>query len=977
MKDFQYEVQGYQEDCIKNIVSIFDQIKTGQGQKFSDIIAKHTSDNKYPDKISASKNIDIMMETGSGKTFVYIKTIFELNKKFNYRKFILLVPSIAIREGAFAAFGDTKNYFKSYYANAKDKEIAVYLYEAGKKEVVESYLNDENQLSCLIMTPAAFNQKDNNLNKPLQKDFFRPAKSYLELLKFLNPIVIIDEPHRLDGEAFKKYFKGFNNYYLRFGATFPQGDGEFSNAAFMLTSIAAFRENLVKQITVWTQDITPAGQTINAIKGGRNNRQVEVNNFANGKPIGTTFLTVGNTFNGKEITKINADSIILADGSKVTVDRNYSISDESLRIMIRNTIQIHFEKEADLFKEGIKALSLFFIGNISQYRDEYNPIIKKIFEDEYKKVRAKKIQKIEKAKEYAGYLEYLRKDFDADGKLQVNKGYFSGDKGNKDEQIKQGVDEILRDKRKLLSFESPSRFIFSVWALQEGWDNPNVFTICKLSNFGSEISKLQQIGRGLRICVNQNLQRQNIAAFNDNQEEFHKVNNLDIVVSSQEVGFVEAIQNEILRNSYLLNDVFKKSDLIFTIKEKTKFDPKTVYSIFKFMDDKDLIFRYAAGGDEVFSKSPSYANDMQKFMNAPAAAHPLKIKHLKAIENIFSSDIKKHVKGSNLNPKPKDDLRIKDKHYKKFKELWETINQNSIYFIDNIEPENESNLINEISKQINSLEIQQTFVRTKKTVIETARLENGSFTTQGIEPTQLQCKIDYLEFVKTLASKTKTPLSFIVKIINALSKDFKNEALKNDTAQAQNEIVEIIKRHLFCSIKANIDYCGIDGNIFHKGIMYDKETGVFKKAISKGALGKYQKHLPDNFNLKDEWIFEDFYEYDSEFEEAIILNDEKIDSIKIFGKMPKLEIDTPLGKYNPDFCYAIESKNGSKIILIVESKGYDTQQAIPQEEQNKIDFAKKFFSKVNARFSDKKIKIIYKKRINTTQLADLIAEATN
>src|SRR5690606_14530344 len=163
---------------------------------------------------------------------------------------------------------------------------------------------------------------------------------------------------------------------------------------------------------------------------------------------------------------------------------------------------------------------------------------------------------------------FLQNDFDSDNALQVHKGYFSGDKGNADEKIKAGVDEILKDKKKLLSFESPTRFIFSIWALQEGWDNPNVFTICKLSNQGSEISKLQQIVRGLRICVNQYLQRNTVKNLNGNQEEFWKINNLDVVVSSKEQGFVEAIQNEILANSFFVNDTFTKQDFIKTLKEK-------------------------------------------------------------------------------------------------------------------------------------------------------------------------------------------------------------------------------------------------------------------------------------------------------------------------------------------------------------------------------------------------------------------------
>src|SRR5690606_6068868 len=210
------------------------------------------------------------------------------------------------------------------------------------------------------------------------------------------------------------------------------------------------------------------------------------------------------------------------------------------------------------FDKDIKALTLFFMQNdISLYRGD-NPKIKDIFEEEYKNKRDEIIKTLDPNSDY---YKYLLNDFDSDGNLQVHKGYFSGDKGNADEKIKLGVDEILKDKKKLLSFESPTRFIFSIWALQEGWDNPNVFTICKLSNQGSEISKLQQIGRGLRICVDQNLKRKTLQSFGGNQEEFWNINNLDVVVSGKEQGFVQGIQNEILANSFFLNTLFTEQEI--------------------------------------------------------------------------------------------------------------------------------------------------------------------------------------------------------------------------------------------------------------------------------------------------------------------------------------------------------------------------------------------------------------------------------
>ena len=964
-KEFQYEKQPYQEDCIHNVVSIFEGINLNQN--FNDVIKSHLAENNYPKQISPNKNIDILMETGTGKTFTYIKTMFELNRNFGYKKFIILVPSVPIREGTQINFQDTKNYFKAYYANNKDKEIETYFYESGKISEVIGFINNSN-LSCLVMTPASFNAKDNILNRPLEKDFFRPASSYLELLKALEPIVIIDEPHKFEGEAFKKYFFGFNNYYLRYGATFPVASKKIdsnplSNVAYVLDSISAFRQNLVKRITVHTQDIVSANQSIVEISG----KTIIVNNFQNGEFIGKSVLKVGNTFNGKLISKINKNNIVLSDGEIISPD--YNLSEDAIRIMIADTIKIHFEKEFSLFCKGIKALSLFFIENISQFRDAQNPVIKRIFEEEYLKQRGNIIAALGVAanKDTQRYLKYLESDLGTDGKLQVHKGYFSGDKGNADEKIKQGVDEILRDKKKLLSFESPTRFIFSIWALQEGWDNPNVFTICKLSDNGSENSKLQQIGRGLRICVNQNLQRQNISVFNDNQEDFWAINNLDVVVSNQEVGFVETIQNEILKNSFLLDETFTRPNLVKTFKDKNKFDDKIIRRIVQFMEDTSLINfeKTDENGNEVFSKSDSYSQIVKTFKDNPATIPAsLIIDHINAIENLFTNDIKNFVKDSKKSQQKKK-IRIKDKHFEDFKVLWQKINQKSLYIIDNLTEENLQDLVNRITAEINNLNIHKIFLQHKKTVIHTGVDISLQSSTEAATP--YECKVDYLRLVHDLASQTKTPVSFIVKIINALSAEFKKNMLKNDLSQTQREMAEIIRKHLIGDIKAHINYYGIDGKV--------RNHADIKQELSAGSLGRFQELAPDYFSLKEKWIFEDVIEYDSDFEKNIILQDADDVHIRIFAKMPKLEIQTPLGRYNPDFCYAIEGKNGKKVFLVVESKGYDTTAKIPEDEKRKIAFAHKFFKKVNEKYQNEGIKIMFEERINRTTLSTLIQEA--
>lgn len=962
-KQFQYEIQAYQEDCVNNIISIFESLR--QKENFGDVLMTHHKKNKYNFPVQDNKNIDIMMETGTGKTFTFIKTIFELSKNFGYKKFIILIPTVPIREGTKTNLEDTKDYFKSFYANEREKEIETFVYEGGNLSAVKQFIGTSH-LSVLVMTPSSFNSKDNILNRPLEREMnapelflnnLEPPKSYLECLKRFNPIVIMDEPHRFEGNAFKTYFEGFNNYYLRFGATFPKKKDSLplSNVSYVLDSISSFRQNLVKKIVVYTQDVIENTETLIGIEKDGSKNIAHVITLTNGI-IAKRKLGIGAVFNGKTIKKINKDTIVLADDTIEKVD--YSLSDESLRAMIKETIKIHFEKEKTLFEQSIKAISLFFMeANTSLFRGE-NPKVKNIFEEEYTKQHNEVVSKLDQTSDY---YQYLQNDFDSDNSLQVHKGYFSGDKGNADEKIKSGVDEILRDKKKLLSFESPSRFIFSIWALQEGWDNPNVFTICKLSNQGSEISKMQQIGRGLRISVNQNLQRNTLKNLNDDQEAFWKINNLDVVVSSKEQGFVEAIQNEILSNSFLISETFTEQELKKILKEKGNFDDTTVRKIYRTLEDSEMIiFKATVDGIDVFEKSPDFTAILKE-QNLPE-------EQIKALESLFATDTNTYVKKGE-NKKDEKKVFIKATHLQEFQNLWNTINKNAFYVLDSLSKEQETQLIQNIKTEIEAVPITEILLQTIRAELNVNKIgEQGAITEKLIDTVSYKSKVDYLDLVRTLSNNTNTPISFVVKVFNALSNNFKTRMLCNNPAQAQREITAIIKKHLVEMIKLNVKYDGINGTVLPN--VFKTENG--KTYLDKGSVGKFQKDISADFNLKAKWVFEDVIEYDSDFELNIVENDRDMDEVEIFGKLPRLKIKTPLGEYNPDFCYAIKSTEGKKLFLIVEAKGYDSSTEIPEREKAKIDFAKKYFEALNEHYKDENIKISFKERITTTQLTALI-----
>ena len=966
----QFTEQKYQEECIRNIISIFNDLKEGFGFEYA------LNQCIKQEKISNNKNIDILMETGTGKTFTYIKTMFELNHNFGYNKFIILVPSLAIREGTKKNFEITKDYFKSIYSNFREREIDVNIYD-GSISVIERFLNDDN-FSALVLTPHSFNSQDKKLNRLIEKDLFnKEGKTYLDALKNINPIIIIDEPHKFAGEAFYKNFRGFNNYFLRFGATFPKSKDkkdhivELSNIAYKLDGVSSFKKNLVKKITVYYNETSNNKDIILSIEKDI----VKIKSNINSEIVYRD-LKVGDKFNGEEIIKINYEkkeskesNIILSDGEQYFAE--YLLEEDNIRFMIRESIELHFEKEKKLFIQGIKALSLFFIRYIAEYRRDLEDAekytdVKKIFEEEYKIIREKIINEIKDKEEYKEYLKYLENDYQ-DGQLKVHEGYFSGDKGSDDEKIRLGVDLILKSKEKLLSFETQTRFIFSVWALQEGWDNPNVFTICKLSNRGSHTSKIQQVGRGLRICVNQKGERLTIDTFKD-KNSFWNVNNLDVVVSGDEADFIKSLQKEIVANSSVLYDEFTRTDLNSRLKANNI--ETNIRKFEKFLVCNNLIIdldKVDDKGLDIYKKADDYFNKLSELKNKITDKEEKLM--LEYAYKIFDEDMEHYITNGNKLRERKN-LKIKDEKIEEFKKLWDFISKEAYFYINELNEENEEILLNSIIKKINNLDIEKKSLKTVKLVWDIDHLEKeNSINKEILSSNEYRENIDYVFLSRELAEKSKMPISFIVKILNGINKELK-EKIESNINYAKAEILSIIKNALIGDMKTLIEYNFVDGKI-KPNIMYDKK-GNFKNELEAGSLGKNQEKA-DNFSLKEEWIFEDIIEYDSMFERSIILDDPKIKNIKIFAKMPKLSIPTPLGNYSPDFCYAVEREDSKKIFLIVESKGYNTEEDIPADEKSKIDFAYRFFEKLNKNNSSD-VKVYYKKRINKSQLYDMIEE---
>jgi type III restriction enzyme len=355
---------------------------------------------------------------------------------------------------------------------------------------------------------------------------------------------------------------------------------------------------------------------------------------------------------------------------------------------------------------------------------------------------------------------------------------------------------------------------------------------------------------------------------------------------------------------------------------------------------------------------------------------------------LFATDTNTYVQKAEKK-KEKKKVYIKATHLQEFQNLWNAINKNAFYVLDSLTSEQESQLIQNIKTQIEAVNIEEILLQTIRAELNVNKIgEQGAITEKLTDTVSYKSKVDYLELVRTLSNNTKTPISFVVKVFNALSDDFKTKMLCNNPEQAQKQISEIINKNLIAMLKANIKYDGIaTGSISGTGLPNVFKTDVSagstrgKTYLDTGSVGKFQKEIASDFSLKAKWVFEEVIEYDSDFELNIVENDTDMDEIEIFGKLPRLKIKTPLGDYNPDFCYAIKSTEGNKVFLIVEAKGYNLLTDVPEKEQVKIDFAKKYFEALGEHYSlrqaqtGENIKISFKERINKTQLAALINNA--
>ncbi|GAA8811591.1 DEAD/DEAH box helicase family protein [Helicobacter pylori] len=973
-----FEKQDYQQECVNNIITLLDgfDFKRHDALNLKDCLSQFHTACEIPVKnLSGKLNVDILMETGTGKTFTYLNLIFALHKAYKQNKFIIFVPRKAILESVKQNIRLTKDYF---YLEFK-RHLKTYTYEGDKSQsnIINHYIKNQDELSVLLLTNSAIDKGEKNILNKNSENLFN-AKSIFENVADLKPISIIDEPHLLKGEAFGKYFGKIGVLYFRFGATFAkEKEHALSNVAFCLDSISTFRNYLVKQIRI--HSVMQDSQSPFLLNADSKSAKIAFYKAGILKQItlskGQDLGKINASFNGVSLVKITKDKAYLSDGA--TLEKaSYKLAQDEISTLLEKAIDLHFEKEASLFDKNIKALSLFFIPKIEDFRQVDNkgaPFIKTEFERLYKLKRASILARENLS---PSYKEYLARDFDESGNLRVHQGYFSGDsvvlnKGKK-ESNKESIEAndikmILSEKEKLLSFQTPLRFIFSVWALQEGWDNPNIFTLIKLANSTSETSRHQQVGRGLRIALNQEGKRVTHGFLKGNDDAFYEINHLDMLVSGEEVGFMEGLQKEIEASSFIGGgNTLDREDLAKLGLNERKIN--------KFCDALETL--NAVEFDETNNAYKIIAPICETMQNNEKTIKDfLSDEEYRAVLSAFKmaeNPTNKRDQVINAN-QPQEKVKIRQNLAKEFKELWQTINAQSRISYQNIQ---KTKLIESIAKAFNESHVSaETIIfesqwydpKTNRIITEpSSALKTKNYANA------LQKEINAL--LLDFAKDESLPLKFTLELYNALNK----EHFTNSPKKAFKLLKGIIKDELHANLLSCVSYefCqnAFSNTAFDKTDPLYFEDGSPKTEIEKHQLGKYKSTQTPSQNYLYDTII-----YDSKIEEEVSKERVKVEgkSIEVFAKLPKFKIPTPYKNYEPDFAYLLKDNKGAKIFFVCETKGYEKESDIPQDEKRKIDYAKKFFETLSANLkkAKKEIRVVFATRINQQDLLSALKNA--
>ncbi|GAA8498731.1 type III restriction-modification system endonuclease [Helicobacter pylori] len=959
----------YQEKCLNQILGVFKGIylrePENDAQRISnpvfeieaikDLLLENIQNLRSKQKITQgsvgidkSLNCDILMETGTGKTFCFLECVYALHKNYHLSKFIVLVPSNAIKLGVLKSVEITREFFKSEYSTHLESY-----------EEIRSFILASNHKCCvLVMTFSAFNKEGNVINKSCLENtnLFNGAKSYMQALASICPVVIMDEPHRFLGDKTKKYLEQLNALVtLRFGATFKD---DYNNLIYALDSKKAFDCALVKSISV--ASVGESDECFLELKGvvkiqndyeatiSYTNLENKTQSVKVKKHDNLGVLTQISALEDYIVENITKTEVRFLNGFNLLLDQKEPFShllEGEQEVMLKEAIKSHFERKEGLFKKGIKALCMVFISGVNSYLSENKKPAKLalLFEKLYQQKLEEVLKKDDLDENYRAYLERTK-----DNIQKVHGGYFAKSKKESDEA--QVIALILKEKEKLLSFESDLSFIFSQWALQEGWDNPNVMTICKLAPSYSNITKLQQIGRGLRLAVNDKGER-----ITKEHADFDFVNELVVIVPQVEGDFVGAIQQEISEHS-LIKQAFSGEEL-----EKSGIVKKGYYGALletleglgfgEKTDDEN--FKLTLNQNEFLEKEP----ELEKLKDE-------KYLDFEKLKDFLKNRLVGHFRVRNKNERKSEKIKINKENFKKFETLWEGLNHQAriAYAIDS------ESLIDEIVKKINaSFNVKSKIVSvTTHKKVETM----GNDAKTEIFEQKSACVWSLHEFISALSNKVKLSFKSVAKVLGNINEN-KFDLIKKNEQESLRRLEELFLEIIYQNIKDKISYQMRETTIKdRKNDAFYDEKGEIREFLHGNLRG--DKYEIKNSSVQEKCLYENFMQVESELEKDTIeeSNDTKI---IVFGKLPRVKIPIGLNQtYSPDFGYVVEN-NDKKVLLVVETKGVEHESELRDEEKRKISTAKKFFEALKKRG----VNIEYRTKIKKDQLSALIHEVLN
>lgn len=911
-------------------------------------------------------SLDIEMETGTGKTYVYIKTMFELNKKYGWSKFIVVVPSIAIREGVKKSFEITADHFMEHYG----KKARFFIYNSSNLNQLDNF-SSSSGINVMIINTQAFasSLKEDGRSKESRiiyskRDEFGSRRP-IDVIKANRPIIILDEPQKMGGAVTQKALKNFNPLFtLNYSATHAKQH----NLVYVLDALDAFNKKLVKKIEVKGFEVKNFRGTdsylyleqivLSAKKPPMAKIELEIgykksiNRESRILGVGDDLYYVSQEmeqYKGYTISEIDPlrGTVTFTNGEVIKAgDVVGDVSEKDMRrIQIRETILSHFEKEEKLFNMGIKCLSLFFIDEVAKYRqydengDEVLGEYSVMFEEEYLNALNDYTTLLDTP--YQRYLKSTCSDVSA-----VHKGYFSIDKktGHSiDSKLKRGsefsddisaYDLILKNKERLLSFDEPTRFIFSHSALREGWDNPNVFQICTLKHSDSNIAKRQEVGRGLRLSVNQSGNRMDVESCG---ASVHDINTLTVIASESYKTFVTDLQSDIKTVLYdrptVATSEYFKGKCINVDGVSTIIDDDTANAIEFYLIQNGYV-------DMKRKVTDKYRQDIKSGTVAelPDELKPMTDGIHTLIQAVYDDSVLKDMFTDGHETKVKDNPLNENFAKKEFQALWREINHKYAYTVEFDSDELIKKAIAHIDEKLFVSELQYTAtIGRQKAEMNEYEVEHGASFTGEKTRTQTLKHAETSQIKYDLIGKVAEGTTLTRKTVSAILQGIRADKLymfKNNPEEFISKVIRLINEQKATMIVEHISYDTIEGEYDSNIFTAEKNTQSFDKAfLAKKAIQDY--------------VFTDG-SAEKSIERKFAEDLDRADEVCVYAKLPRtFQIPTPVGNYSPDWAIAFYEDKVKHIFFIAETKGTMESLELRPIEQAKISCAKKLFNEMS------------------------------